>query len=117
LPDPNASHAEGDQYWREDSRATAIKLLQFIRTDDEASLKGDDDVVLGRRLGAFRQVRCRRYAPLHPDGHEFVGVREIWWPTLTHFQRGVAADRAAFDSLRQRAAASLTLLAVAERFL
>jgi hypothetical protein len=117
LPDPNGPLEPGDQYWREDTRSNSIKLLQFIRAADEAGLAGGDDLDLGRRLGAFRHVRCRQYRPLHPDGHEFAGVRELWWPTLTAFERGVARDRAAFDSLRQRAGASLTLLAVAERFL
>ena len=41
----------------------------------------------------------------------------MWWPTLTAFQDGVDADRAAFDELLARAGHSVTMLAVSERFL
>jgi hypothetical protein len=117
LPDPNEPGEPGDHAWREETRSTSIKLIQLIRAADEAGLAGTDDLALGRRLGAFRHVRCQQYRPLHEQGHEFIGVREMWWPTLTAFERGVARDPAAFAQLKQRAGGSVTLLAVAERFL
>jgi hypothetical protein len=116
-PDPHLELANGDQYWREDQRATTIKLIQLIRAADQAEFGTEDELELGRRIGAFRHVRSRLYRPLHPEGAEFIGVRELWWPTLTAFETGLAKDAQAFGVLRRRAAASVTLLAVAERFI
>ncbi|TWB43565.1 hypothetical protein FBZ98_1151, partial [Rhizobium sp. ERR 922] len=47
----------------------------------------------------------------------FLGARQLWWPTLTAFQDGVDADRAAFEELLARAGHAVTMLAVSERFL
>src|SRR3546814_6605599 len=41
----------------------------------------------------------------------FIGARELWWPTLSDFERGVAGDRAAFDALLAQAGQHYTMLA------
>src|SRR3546814_10478010 len=32
------------------------------------------------------------------DERQRIPARELWWPTLSDFERGVAGDRAAFDA-------------------
>ena len=58
----------------------------------------------------------RHGAEVHGDGAPFLGARQLWWPTLTAFQDGVDADRAAFDGLLAQAGQAVTMLAVSERF-
>ena len=79
---------------------------------------GDDDAELGNRIGAFRHVRDHILPETMSDDSTWVGARELWWPTLTAFHTGVAADRAAFDELVSRGGQdALTLLVQSERYL
>src|SRR3546814_18230593 len=43
------------------------------------------------------------------------GARELWWPTLSDFERGVAGDRAAFDALLAQAGQHYQMLDTAAR--
>jgi hypothetical protein len=111
-----ASYA--DVMWSPLDRPYSIKMLQFVHRDGNPDWAGDDDAELGARIGAFRHVRDHILPEAHPDGATWLGARELWWPTLTAFHAGVAADRAAFDELVGRGGqGALTLLAQAERFL
>jgi EthD domain len=110
-----ASYA--DALWNELDLPVSTMLLQFVRpgTDGWA---GTDDAELGKRIGALRHVRN----PAHPDAQggepTFIGARQLWWPTLTAFESGVGADRAAFDELIGRGGPdAVTVLVQAERFL
>src|SRR3546814_4185249 len=48
------------------------------------------------RLRAGRQAQGdRARVGIEP----FIGARELWWPTLSDFERGGAGDRAALDAL------------------
>src|SRR3546814_2704183 len=76
---------------------------------------GDQDKALGDRIGAFRHVRSFAIDAVHKGTSPFIGARELWWPTLSDFERGVAGDRAAFDALLAQAGQHYTMLASAER--
>lgn len=111
-----ASYA--DVMWSPLDRPYSIKMLQFVHRDGNPDWAGDEDAELGTRIGAFRHVRDHILPEAHPDGATWLGARELWWPTLTAFHAGVAADRPAFDELVSRGGqGALTLLAQAERFL
>lgn len=104
-----------DLGWREQDRPVTIKLIQFFdpATSDWAT---DEDLALGRAIGAFRHVRSRPNSHVHAKGAFAAGVRELWWPTLTAFERGIARDPAAWSRLCAPKTVT-TLLASAERHL
>lgn len=110
-----ASYADAN--WSHLDRPYSIKVLQFIRRNGNPDWRGTNDAELGRRIGALRHVRNTASAAVHGDDAAWLGARELWWPTFTAFQRGVAADPEAFRELISRAGESVTLLAQAERFL
>ncbi|THG32831.1 EthD domain-containing protein [Naasia lichenicola] len=111
-----ASYA--DVIWSPLDRPFSIKMLQFIHRDGNPDWAEEDDAELGNRIGAFRHVRDHVSAEAHPDGATWLGARELWWPTLTAFRTGVAANRAAFDELIARGGAgALSLLVQSERYL
>lgn len=51
----------------------------------------------------------------HGDNPSFLGARQLWWPTRTAFEDGVAADQEAFTELAGRGGHSLTVLVQSER--
>ena len=108
--------SEADLAWRESEHPTTIKLIQFIERDGSKPWDSDSDIELGRSIGAFRHVRCRPNAALHPDGADYIGIRELWWPTLTAFSKGVTASPDAWREMTSRPAAALSVLVQAERF-
>jgi EthD domain len=111
-----ASYA--DVMWSPLDRPYSIKMLQFVHRNGNPDWAGDDDAELGNRIGAFRHVRDHILPETMNDDSTWVGARELWWPTLTAFHTGVAADRAAFDELVSRGGQdALTLLVQSERFL
>lgn len=98
-------------------RPTSIHLLQFVHLDGGPGWAGADDAELGLRIGALRHAVNRPSAEVHGDHPPFLGVRQLWWPTLTAFQDGVDADPAAFEELLARAGHAVPMPAVSERFL
>jgi hypothetical protein len=97
-------------------RPTSIHLLQFVHLDGNRSWAGANDAELGLRIGALRHAVNRPSAEVHSNDAPFLGARQLWWPTLTAFQDGVDADRAAFDELLGQAGHAVTMLVVSERF-
>jgi hypothetical protein len=69
---------------------TSIKLLQFIAAEAGPDWSHDDDLDLGRQLGALRHIRCRPSYPVHGDDPPFAGVRELQLPTMHEFRRGLS---------------------------
>lgn len=108
---PKTEISDYDLLWSDNHRAVAIKLLQFIEEDGATPWAADNDAELGHRIGAFRHVRSR--AAVEPSA--YLGVRELWWPTLTAFEGGINADPAAWAALRDRPKSSFSLLCQAER--
>lgn len=108
---PQTETSAYDLEWSDNNRPLAIKLLQFIEAGDESSWAADADAELGHRIGALRHVRSR--AVSQPSA--YLGMRELWWPTLTAFERGMALDPAAWAALRDRPRRSFSLLFQAER--
>lgn len=111
------TRAPADRQWDVLERPTRIHLLQFVHLDGNPDWAGTDDAELGLRIGALRHAVNRPSAEVHGDSPPFLGVRQLWWPTLTAFEDGVDADRAAFDELIARGGHAITMLAVSERFL
>jgi hypothetical protein len=106
----------GNADWFDDDRAVNIKLVQLIEADGAEPWQSDADLDLGRRIGAFRHVRGTPVAEIHGQEPPFLGTRELWWPTLWEFRRGVEADIDAFRTLVNRPAKAFTALVQAERF-
>lgn len=116
APRGRLAEGTGNADWFDDDRAINIKLMQLIEAEGAEPWRSDEDVALGERIGAFRHVRCSPVREIHGDEPPFLGVRELWWPTLWAFREGVAADRAAFDALVGRPGKAFTALVQAERF-
>lgn len=110
-------HEPADLLWSPFNRALSVKLMIVICGTHRVWTTGED-AVLGRRLGSLRQVRCRAEDPGFKGAATLAyhGVHELWWPTVTAFRQGVAADREAYDRLLANAGESIAMLAQAERF-
>ncbi|MDQ8757438.1 EthD domain-containing protein [Sphingosinicella sp. LHD-64] len=115
-PDPRDPLDAGTLQWREAGRATSIKLIQLVLANGGSPWECEDDLDLGRQIGALRHARCTPSLTLHATGCDFVGIRELWWPTVTAFEEGVTGAPDAFANLLLRPAQAITLLAQAERF-
>jgi hypothetical protein len=111
LPRPG-----GDEFWFDDERAISIKLIQLVEAAPEHGWYAGDDAELGAALGAFRHVRSEPLAEIHGDQAPFLGVRELWWPTVGALREGVAKAPEAFARLVTRVSASVTVLVQSERF-
>lgn len=101
--------ARYDSLWSATSN-NAISILQFVEAGEWI---GDDDADLSARIGALHHVR---YRPAMPDA-PYVGLRELLWPTLTCFERGMKADPKAWAMLRDRPASAFCLVGHAERMI
>lgn len=114
---PKLTKEEGatyaDSLWLHLNLPVSFKILQFIRPDGNPTWAGNSDAELGHKIGAMRHVRNYSIG----DKPSYIGVRQLWWPTLSAFEEGVAKDPEAFKHLLGQAGSSLTLLAQAERFL
>jgi hypothetical protein len=106
----------GNAGWHDDDRSVNIKWIQLTERDGVNSWQQPADGEFSDRIGAFRHLRCSPVPEIHGESPPFVGIRELWWPTLTAFREGVAADKAAFDSLLNRPAQAVNVLVHAERF-
>ena len=115
-PDPQLFQDEGDQAWSEASRPTSIKLLQFIHNAYDAEWISPEDKALGLSIGALRHVRCHPWRLIAADP-PYAGVRELWWPTLTAFEQGIARHPIAWEKIRGETSHSTSMLVQAERFL
>ncbi|WP_019819592.1 EthD domain-containing protein [Saccharomonospora saliphila] len=113
--DTDVPHA--DALWLHLDRPVTAKLMQFVRRGGDAGWAGSDDAELGRRIGALRHARNRPHPEVHGDDPPFLGVRQLWWPTITAFEDGARGDPEAFRRLLARAGDSVTLLVHAERYL
>jgi hypothetical protein len=118
-PGEHGAGNNADAAWRLDNRPLSIKLMQFFPTDGGPAWCGENDASLGNRLGAFRHVRCHPTVPpslgrrdRRPD---FAGVRELWWPTLSAFNRAVQTAPDAWSHLMAGDGVH-TVLVQAERF-
>ena len=107
----------GDKLFRLDRRPMSCKLLQFVIAQGDARWDDEADLELGRRIGALRHVRCRPSPVVHPEGAFCIGVRELYWPTQTAMEEGVARDPAAWEALLRRPGESIEFVAHAERFM
>lgn len=107
--------------WRLSNRPLSVKAIQFVAPEVGPGWCDDADAEVGRRLGAFRHVRCHPASrpPSVPTRKsrpaDFIGCRELWWPTLTAFHGSVAADPQAWKFLVDRPGVH-TMVAQAERW-
>jgi hypothetical protein len=107
--------AREDAIWEESLASVSTKVVQLVRSEGEVPWRGDDDLELGRRIGAFRHGRGTAAPELQGPDDPFIGVRELWWPTVSRFEQGVKADPEAWDQLINRPASAITMLVQAER--
>lgn len=110
-----ATSDAADLAWDHERAATAIKLFQFV--ERERADRGAPPAV--DLLGPFRHVRSRP-APIPgkaASAAPFVRVEELWWPTLSAFEAGVAAAPQAWDAFLADPGQAVVLLTQAERFL
>src|SRR3546814_11216934 len=78
--------------------------------------RSDDDFALCERLGAFRHTRCHPIEKLVLPGPSVIGVRELYWPTRTLAEQGIAAAGDAFHALFSRAPKAQTIFSISERY-
>jgi uncharacterized protein (TIGR02118 family) len=117
MSEPNSQHDSqpSDLGWREQDRPVATKLVQMFEPGTSAWDTGKD-LELGRAVGALRHVICEPNPIVHAKGAFVAGIRELWWPTVTAFERGISSAPQAWADLT--AVPTLTtLLAVTERHL
>jgi len=108
---PTADLDQFDPEWSDNNRPFVVKLLQLVPSDADPSWAADDDVQLSRRVQAFRHVRSHTVGDRRP----YAGIRELFWPTVRAFERGVAADPHAWQMLRDHPPGSALLLCHCER--
>lgn len=108
---------DGDKVFRLDRRPISVKLMQYIIEDGDSRWDAEEDLELGRRIGALRHVRSRPNPVLHEQGAFCLGVRELYWPTYTDLLEGVSRDKDAWDALVKRASKSIEYIGTAERFM
>jgi EthD domain len=101
-----ASHARLVDNKGFDARARGVKLLVFAARhsglDESAFMSAwsrDDDAALGRTLGASQHIVCTPTAAgiliqtdkaadsTGADARPYDAVRELWWPSLAHFEQ------------------------------
>ncbi|UPG83836.1 EthD domain-containing protein [Luteibacter aegosomatis] len=99
----------GDLYWSDKDSNVYVTLTQFVG-DRSVDWTVDESLALSRRMRTFRQVINRSVVP----GSRMAIIRQFIWPTQTHFEEAVAADRDAFESLR-KTPSSFLYLARSER--
>jgi hypothetical protein len=106
-----------DIQWIHDALPVSIKLFQFICKDGNPDWAGLDDIELGCRIGALRHVRNYPVQEIHAENPPYMGIRQLWWPTLSAFEAGVRKDPEAFSQLILQKSHAVTLLTQAERLL
>jgi hypothetical protein len=116
APSPIEKEGSADFAWRVERRPVSIKLVQMIERDGVDHWAADGDLELGLQIGAARHVRSHPNPALHPEGAAIAGFRELWWPTYTDFEAGIAQNPPAFRTLLSRPAKSYAGLFSAERF-
>jgi uncharacterized protein (TIGR02118 family) len=104
-----------DLAWNWRDTPVAAKILQFIDPKCRGEWAPEEDIEIVKRIGGLRLVHNLAEPP--EDGHalSYSGVREIWWPTISAFEAGVANSSEAWADLLARPGAALTLLSRAER--
>jgi hypothetical protein len=114
---PAAGGHPFDRQWNELERPTSVQLLQFVHRDGNPDWADPQDLDTGHRIRAHRHTRNRPSTAVHGDDAPFLGARQLWWPTVSAFEAGVRADRAAFDRLVDQGGHAITMLTVSERFI
>ena len=113
-PAENARMTVADTLWDGPRRSACFKVLQLVEVGGNPAWAGDTDAELGAAVGALRHVRNHPAGEIHGDDAPFLGIRELWWPTLSAFEQGVSGAPSAWEQLLGQAGASYTMLAQAE---
>lgn len=110
------NQALADQFWREQSNPPKIKIMQLIEMEGATRWDSDQDGELGRQIGALRHARYRPHQSLNPAVPPLIGIRELFWPTVTAFEKGIKSAPEVWDELISRPAEGTTLLVQSERY-
>jgi len=113
----DTSRHPGDAMWSPFNRPLSIKVLQFIGLNGNPAWASPEDKELGDALGAFRHVRCHPLDAVHHNNPVFLGARELWWPSLLAFKRGVSSAPEAFEKLIKSQPNTITMLVQSERWI
>lgn len=113
-PDHRTDLSPGDAAWHAADRAVNIKIIQLVF--GTYSRNAAEDAALGAELGALRHVRCWPDPGAYEGEKPIAMIRELYWPTLTHFNEGVEAAPAAWEALTRGSEPPISLLVHAERF-
>ncbi|MBW8705704.1 hypothetical protein MBT84_39460 [Streptomyces sp. MBT84] len=106
---------EADRAWTPD-RGVTTKLMIVTEAGGNENWAAERDLALGRSIGALRHVRAWPANELYEASSPLViGVHELWWPTVSDFERGIARNPAAFDELVDRPQKGFALLTQAEK--
>lgn len=102
-----------DSLWSDNFLPLCVKLLQFVSRKDADNWQCEDEAEIGLRLGAFRHILS------HNTDKEssLIGIRELFWPTLTAFEHAVEKDPQDFAMLRAKQSGPHMLLAQGERII
>jgi hypothetical protein len=103
--------------WSDLDLPTSVQLLQFVRPTGRRDWADGDQGALGAALGAFRHAVNRPVHGWHGDEPPYLGVRQLWWPTISAFERAVEHTPDGLESLARSAGDSLMMLTVSERWL
>jgi uncharacterized protein (TIGR02118 family) len=115
-PDHRSGLSKGDTCWYDDDRAVNTKLIQLMDAAAGGDWRSEREIELGKAVGAFRHVCCSPASAAYgAAAAPFGGVRELWWPTLSAFQRGCAKAPSAFARLLGHPNA-VSVLVQSERF-
>jgi uncharacterized protein (TIGR02118 family) len=106
----------GDALWFDDDRAVNIKIIQLVEAENKTPWRNDRDIDLGLQIRALRHVCSSPVAEIHGATPPFIGVRELWWPTLSAFREGVDRAPEAWAELINRPGKAFTALVHSERF-
>ena len=114
-PDGGHDGHPGDLLWDHKVAHTAIKLEQYFTGADPMS-RGEF-AAAAVEAGALRAVICTGVTADPTDTPAFATVREVWWPTLTAFERATAVRPDGLARLLATGVGTETALMTAERFI
>jgi len=115
-PPLDAGLHHGDEMWSPLRCPFSVKLLQFVEREGNPDWWPAEEIAIGRALSAFRHSCALPIEEIHGSEPPYLGVRALWWPTLTAFRAAIDTAPDALAHLQQSAGRSTMLLAQAERF-
>ena len=117
VAEPDGGHGghPGDLLWDHRVAHTPIKLEQYLSAPDPMSR--EEFRAAAVEAGALRAVRCTGVSADPELEPAYSSVRELWWATLTAFERATRARPGGLGQLLVSAPDAETALMTAERLI